>query len=115
MSVALWLFGSKNDSFDEKARDICAEREASEPWSECVERETRKLRLEARREALRFCREKLDPEDRQILDRCYAANSSVSEVARASGRPPTSVYRTLRRIRRQLGVCIDQSIAGGTV
>ena len=68
--------------------------------------------LEARREALRSCREKLEPEDRALLDACYAPDASVADVSDALGRPSTSVYRTLRRIRRQLAVCIEQTIGG---
>jgi RNA polymerase sigma-70 factor (ECF subfamily) len=64
--------------------------------------------LEARREALRACREKLLPEDRSLLDRCYGPDSNVAELAEELGRPATSIYRTLRRIRRQLAACIDQ-------
>ena len=68
--------------------------------------------LEARREALRACREKLLPEDRSLLDSCYGPGASIAELSEQLGRPATSVYRTLRRIRRQLAACIDQTLSG---
>jgi len=67
--------------------------------------------LERRREALAECRDKLTRSDRSLLDRCYAPDAQVTDVAAVLGRQATSVYRTLRRIREQLAECIDHAMA----
>jgi len=67
--------------------------------------------LEHRRVALKHCLEELSAEDRQLVDQCYAPGSATTDVARRLGREPTSVFRSLRRIRRVLQRCIDRKVA----
>ncbi|MDX1564319.1 MAG: hypothetical protein R3236_02885, partial [Phycisphaeraceae bacterium] len=63
--------------------------------------------LEARREALAHCMKRLATEDRKLLEACYLPGAEVPKVARKLSRKATSVYRSLRRIRRVLADCID--------
>jgi RNA polymerase sigma-70 factor (ECF subfamily) len=65
--------------------------------------------LDARRDALSRCIEKLRQRDRELLTECYA--DSVQGAARRRGRSPQSVYNSLRRIRRALYECIARAIA----
>jgi RNA polymerase sigma-70 factor (ECF subfamily) len=66
--------------------------------------------LEARREALSGCVEKLRQPDRELLLECYGGQSDVPDVAERHGRSPQSVYNSLRRIRRALFECIARTL-----
>ncbi|MFT5130249.1 MAG: RNA polymerase sigma-70 factor (ECF subfamily) [Rhodothermales bacterium] len=68
--------------------------------------------LEARREALGVCMQGLPDEERVLVEQCYAPGAQIYEVAETLTRTPTSVYRSLRRIRRALSVCIQSRLAG---
>jgi RNA polymerase sigma-70 factor (ECF subfamily) len=68
--------------------------------------------LEARREALTRCVEKLRQRDRELLAECYGATADIPEVAGRHGRSPHSIYNSLRRIRRALFECIGRTLAG---
>lgn len=67
--------------------------------------------LERRRAALQECRGKLAPAERKLLDECYRPGTQIPDVARRLKRVPTSLYRTLRRIRQALMDCIDRRLA----
>jgi RNA polymerase sigma-70 factor (ECF subfamily) len=70
--------------------------------------------LERRRHALQGCRGKLPAPEREILDACYAPGANVEDVARRLGRAPTSVYRTLRRLRQVLLESVQRALSAGT-
>jgi RNA polymerase sigma-70 factor, ECF subfamily len=74
---------------------------------------TQQPTLEARREALRACIKGLPDEERALVERCYAPGAQIYEIAKTLTRTPTSVYRSLRRIRRALSVCIQSRLAEG--
>jgi RNA polymerase sigma-70 factor (ECF subfamily) len=63
--------------------------------------------LEARRERLAGCLERLKPADRTLVGDVYGRGVGVATLAERSGREPTSVYRSLRRVRRLLAECVD--------
>ncbi len=69
--------------------------------------------LEARREAMERCAEKLDLLDRRLINMRYSSGATVKEVARRLGRPANSVSKSLGRIRRTLWDCINREIAKG--
>ncbi len=66
-----------------------------------------------RQAALPGCVDKLAEADRRLLAECYAPGADVAEVAARSGRPPRSVYNSLRRIRRALFECVERAVARG--
>ena len=66
---------------------------------------------EARRDALRVCMHGLPEDERQLVEQCYAPGARIYEIADALKRTLTSVYRSLRRIRRALSVCIQSRLA----
>jgi RNA polymerase sigma-70 factor (ECF subfamily) len=70
--------------------------------------------LERRRQALQGCRGKLPDPDRALLDACYAPGATVEDVALRLGRAPTSVYRSLRRLRQILFDCVQRTLNAGT-
>ncbi|MCA9239649.1 MAG: sigma-70 family RNA polymerase sigma factor [Planctomycetales bacterium] len=68
--------------------------------------------MDARRQALHGCLEKLRPVDRELIQLCYSgACESFRDVAERLGRPSNTVYKALNRIRRSLHDCIERRIA----
>lgn len=67
--------------------------------------------LQARIEALRDCKNKLDEEDSHLVDACYGNEGSFRETAAALGRSAKSVYDALGRIRNVLMKCIEAKLA----
>src|SRR6476620_1102683 len=68
--------------------------------------------LEARRQALAHCLDRLKRESRELLERCYAGQDSIKEVAAELGQRPNALYMTLKRLRRTLFDCINLTLAG---
>lgn len=64
-----------------------------------------------RRRSLAKCLAKTQRGDRELLVRRYGTNSSVQQLAQETGRPVSSIYRSLERVRLALLVCIQRSIA----
>jgi RNA polymerase sigma-70 factor, ECF subfamily len=69
--------------------------------------------LEARRDAMLRCAEKLNLLDRQLIKLRYAPGATVKDIARRLGRPANSVCKSLGRIRQALWDCINHEIAVG--
>ena len=67
--------------------------------------------LQARLEALQDCKQRLDEEDRQLLEACYGSPRNFREIAAELGRSPKSVYDALGRIRGALMKCIEAKLA----
>jgi RNA polymerase sigma-70 factor (ECF subfamily) len=64
--------------------------------------------LDRRQSLLADCIKRLDFAAREMLERCYAAGSSMKAVARQFRTTPNALYLRLRRIRRELMECIEQ-------
>lgn len=69
--------------------------------------------LEAERQRLADCLQRLAPEDRLLISRRYAPGETGRSVAAFLGRPANSVYKSIARIRRVLLECIRREGAGG--
>jgi RNA polymerase sigma-70 factor (ECF subfamily) len=63
--------------------------------------------FETRRERLAACIEKLRPDDKRLVTEVYGGGLDVPLLAERSGREKTSIYRSLRRIRRILFDCVE--------
>lgn len=61
--------------------------------------------------ALRACLDKLDASDRELILHRYSTTDNVRQIAADLGRPVSSVYRSLDRIRFALLACIQQALA----
>lgn len=85
----------------------------SEPLLEALEPETRSVQreLDAQREALRVCLEKLSERDRRMIETRYSDEGGVEEAARVSGRSRFATYKALQRTRDSLLRCIEQQLA----
>ena len=66
---------------------------------------------EQRRDALRGCLKKLDEKDRRLLDARYHSDATAAEIARQMGRPLSTVYSSLSRIREALYQCVERTMA----
>jgi RNA polymerase sigma-70 factor (ECF subfamily) len=67
--------------------------------------------LEARRQALLRCLDRLEPGNRALLERCYAGKDSIKAIAEGLGQRPNVLYMTLKRLRRALFDCINRTLA----
>jgi RNA polymerase sigma-70 factor (ECF subfamily) len=63
-----------------------------------------------RRDALKACLEKLRAGDRKLIDARYTADQPVESIASQLGRPVSSVYRSLERVRMSLLECIARTL-----
>ena len=83
---------------DDLARLLAEEAAADEPA------------FDARRHVLAACLQKLRPEQRELIARRYEPDASVNAIAEAVGTTPKAVSDKLRRIRRALLDCIEQTL-----
>jgi RNA polymerase sigma-70 factor (ECF subfamily) len=67
--------------------------------------------LEARRQALAKCLEKLRPQDRELIRKRYAPGESGQSVAESLERPVNSIYQSRGRSRRALLVCVNRQLS----
>jgi RNA polymerase sigma-70 factor (ECF subfamily) len=66
---------------------------------------------ESERLALQDCLTKLPEADRELVGLRYATETSIAELAGATGQPAKSLYRALERIRRVLALCVQKKLA----
>ena len=66
---------------------------------------------EQRREALTYCLQKLGAVEHQFITGYYGKQFSAQELAQTSGKPLSTVYKTLTRARESLRECVKRSIA----
>ncbi len=62
-------------------------------------------------ESLTVCLDRLEPEDRELFCSRYTSEQSVRELAGNLGRPTSTIYNTLSRIRRNLLECVERQQA----
>lgn len=65
-----------------------------------------------RRAALASCLQKLPPTEGDLIERCYGRKVvTAKEVAGSMGRPASTVYKALARIRHRLLQCIERELS----
>lgn len=67
--------------------------------------------LDRRRGALPECLKKLTAQDRWLISARYSSEISVAQIAEQQGKPLSTVYRSLVRIREALYQCVQRSVA----
>ena len=67
--------------------------------------------LDARREALAACVEKLAPHDRDLLARRFAAGATTKTTSEQVGRSVEAVYKAMAKIRQSLFDCVQRTLA----
>lgn len=63
--------------------------------------------LPERQSALQDCVEKLQPNQRKMLEMCYLNNKKPAQIAEQLGRTANSVSASLMRIRKALKLCVE--------
>lgn len=66
---------------------------------------------QAQTHALKNCVEKLEFEDREILNKRYESTLTLKDLAGSLKQSPNSLYKKLQRIKRSLFKCITQKLA----
>lgn len=67
--------------------------------------------LDAQRELLRQCVERLEPDQRTMLLAAYEPKAKIQTVARSSGRSVGGFYQWLHRMRKLLLDCVQGELA----
>ena len=66
--------------------------------------------LEVQSRWLKECMEKLAEIDRRLIERRYASEHSLAELAAETGRTSNALYKSMQRIRRTLLECIESGL-----
>lgn len=74
------------------------------------ELEKSKVTASVRAEALRSCLTKLPARERELIEARYTHDRSVPDIGEALGRPASTVYKRLIRVRETLAECIRASL-----
>ena len=61
-------------------------------------------------EALDHCKEQLNAQDRDLIERRYQPGATTASVAAEVGRSVAAVYKAVVRIRRSLHECIERAM-----
>jgi RNA polymerase sigma-70 factor (ECF subfamily) len=69
------------------------------------------LQLDARRDALAGCIDKLPPRERELLTQRYAEGATTQSTAAAVGRSVDAVYKSLAKLRQALFDCVTRTLA----
>src|SRR5262249_48899262 len=69
------------------------------------------LQLDARRDALAGCIEKLPARDRDLLARRFTPGATTKSTSDQIGRSVDAVYKALARVRRALFECVQRALA----
>jgi RNA polymerase sigma-70 factor (ECF subfamily) len=69
------------------------------------------LQLDARRDALAGCIEKLPARDRDLLARRFTPGATTKSTSEQIGRSVDAVYKALARVRRALFECVQRALA----
>ena len=72
--------------------------------------EERMPEADTRLRALRHCLERTRPQDRRLLDWKYGRSASLTDLAEATGRTATAVYKTISRLRLALRHCVENQL-----
>jgi len=76
-----------------------------------AEYQKHQLLSEERKKALPMCLEKLDDQDRRLIELRYFSEETVDQLAQRIEQPVARLYRSLARIRYRLAACVRKSIA----
>jgi RNA polymerase sigma-70 factor, ECF subfamily len=69
------------------------------------------LQLDARRDALAGCIEKLSARDRDLLARRFTPGATTQSTSEQVGRSVDAVYKALARVRQALFECVQRALA----
>jgi RNA polymerase sigma-70 factor (ECF subfamily) len=90
---------------------ICFSQTMLERVAETAIEQSATLQLDARREALAACIEKLSSKDREVLVRRFAQGATTESTAAELGRSVHAIYKALAKIREMLFGCVTKTLA----
>jgi RNA polymerase sigma-70 factor (ECF subfamily) len=67
--------------------------------------------LDANREAVLDCLQRLRPRDRDLIRRRYEKGATVAKISELIGRPVDGIYKALQRIHKTLYACVKRKLA----
>ena len=67
-------------------------------------------RLSDLQELLELCMDKLPAADHELFDMRYRSDLSAKGIAERLGRPLSTVYNSVNRIRRELAACVERAM-----
>jgi RNA polymerase sigma-70 factor (ECF subfamily) len=84
---------------------------SDEVWELLAEEASEEVeRLEAERRALAHCLERLEPAQRELLEKSYQPGARFHQVAAQAGRSATAFYKVVQRLRAALLDCIERRL-----
>src|SRR5262249_25142601 len=66
--------------------------------------------LESRRHALAKCLQRLTDEEPALIAERYARRANLAQLAEATGRKVSALYKALERVRRKLFECVNRGL-----
>jgi RNA polymerase sigma-70 factor (ECF subfamily) len=90
---------------------VCFSQTMVERVAETAVEQAGTLQLDARRDALAACIEKLSSKDREVLMHRFALGATTESTAAELGRSVHAVYKALSKIREALFGCVNKSLA----
>lgn len=68
------------------------------------------VRLADLQQLLDACLQKMPPADRNLFALHYASDDTITNLANQMGRPASTIYNAIRRIRRVLTTCVKRAL-----
>lgn len=69
--------------------------------------------ISEQRVAMETCLGKLEPTQRQLIERCYQGKENIKSIANEMAVTPTALYLRLHRLRKALVDCVGRQLAMG--
>ncbi len=86
--------------YDDMTIELLADEQAADRWDD-----------QSLQQALVTCLQRLRAESRELIRQVYAGDEKTKEVAERLGRPASSVYSQVCRIRHSLHKCIERTLS----
>lgn len=67
--------------------------------------------MDKRIHALEECLQKLNHNDKKIIEHRYETGAKIRDIARQSGRPEQGLYKSVARIHNLLRLCVERTLS----
>jgi RNA polymerase sigma-70 factor (ECF subfamily) len=62
-------------------------------------------------ESLQLCIDRLPEKSKKIIEMVYQSEKTIKQIAEEIGKSPTSLYKTVDRIRKKLKSCLESRLS----
>jgi RNA polymerase sigma-70 factor (ECF subfamily) len=62
-------------------------------------------------ESLQLCIDRLPEKSKKIIEVVYQSEKTIKQIAEEIGKSPTSLYKTVDRIRKKLKSCLERRLS----